>query len=384
MLAFVVSGEQAIKLTRLAAHVGHGAARLATDAALGGVRSFPRRIEDLDSTVLSRIMGRRVSSISILDGAKGTSSRARLSLTGDDVPDSVFVKMSAATAATRMLGELARLGETEARFYKQLAPELGPVVPRSYGSEFDPLTGRFVVVLEDMTTSPCEFPDTLNPLDNDKMALLVEALAHLHGTFWGRLPERPGGGGQFGWLWPPSMDPSALLTPSLMRLSARRLAGRTSIPVDAGRFIWENFHAVTALIDEGPHTVLHGDAHPGNTYFRNGRAGLLDWQVVRRGHPARDLNYALVLGMATTERQAIERDLLDVYRRALSANGGPEFDRDELWTRYRQAAVYTFVSPLTVAALGGMQTEEISMEGLRRAVAALNDLDTVAALEKAL
>ena len=373
-----------MSMARLAALVGRGVQRLATDAVLQGARSFPRRVGDLDAEALSRIMGRRVSSVSVLDGAAGTTSRARLALTGDDIPGSVFVKMSAATAATRMLGELARLGESEARFYKQLAPELDSGVPRCYGSEWDPLTGRYVIVLEDMTLTQCEFPDTLNPLDNDKMALLVEVLAHLHGTFWGRLPEKPSGEGQFGWLWPPSADPSVPLTPHLMRLSARRLADRTPIPVDAGRFIWENFQAATAVVDEGPHTVLHGDSHPGNTFFRDDRAGLLDWQVVRRGHPARDLAYTLVLGMTTDDRRAIQGDLLTVYRRALAASGGPELDHDELWTRYRQAVAYAYVSPLTTAGLGGMQTEEISLEGLRRAVAALDDLETVQAVREAL
>jgi hypothetical protein len=64
---------QAIPLMRLAAHIGHAVQRLATDAALGGVRSFPRRIEDFDAKVLSQIMGRDVTSVSIVDGAKGTS-----------------------------------------------------------------------------------------------------------------------------------------------------------------------------------------------------------------------------------------------------------------------------------------------------------------------
>jgi Ser/Thr protein kinase RdoA (MazF antagonist) len=372
----------AVDLGRLAAHVGQGVQRLATDAALHGVRRFPRRVADLDAETLSRIMRQRVSSVSVIESAAGTSSRARLALTGDDVPRSIFVKTSATSAANRMLGELARLGETEARFYKELAPELGAGVPRTYGSEWDPVTGRYVVVLEDMVATPCRFPDTLHPLDNDQMALLVEVLAHLHGTFWGRLPERPGGGGQFGWLWPPSSDPSVPLTPSLMKMSARRLVDRTSIPVEAGGFIWENFRAVTALVDAGPHTVLHGDSHPGNTFFRNGQAGLLDWQVVRRGHQARDLTYTLVLGMTTADRQARQRDLLQVYRRALAGAGGPDLDADELWTRYRQAVVYAYVSPLTTAGLGGMQTEEIALEGLRRAVAALDDLETVDALKR--
>jgi hypothetical protein len=47
----------------------------------------------------------------------------------------------------------------------------------------------------------------------------------------------------------------------------------------------------------------------------------------------------------------------------------PSFDRDELWTRYRQAVTYAFVSPLTTAGLGGMQTDGIALEGLQRAVA---------------
>jgi aminoglycoside phosphotransferase (APT) family kinase protein len=376
------AARQAIDLVRLAAHVGHGVQRLATDAALQGVRRFPRRVADLDAETLSRIMGRRVSSVSVIERAAGTSSRARLALTGDDVPRSIFVKTSAGSAANRMLGELARLGETEARFYKELAPELGAGVPRTYGSAWDPVTGRYVVVLEDMATTPCRFPDTLHPLDNDQMALLVEVLARLHGTFWGRLPEKPGGGGQFGWLWPPASDPSVPLTPYLMKMSARRLVDRTSIPVEAGRFIWENFRAVTALVDAGPHTVLHGDSHPGNTFFRNGQAGLLDWQVVRRGHQARDLTYTLVLGMTTADRRAGQGDLLQVYRRALVGAGGPDVDADELWSRYRQAVVYAYVSPLATAGLGGMQTEEIALEGLRRAVAALDDLETVDALKR--
>ncbi|MGB3233052.1 MAG: phosphotransferase [Mycobacterium sp.] len=86
-----------------------------------------------------------------------------------------------------------------------------------------------------------------------------------------------------------------------------------------------------------PHTVMHGDAHPGNLYFRDGQAGLLDWQAVRRGHPGRELAYTLVTSMTREQRQATQRDLLDVYRDALAGAGGPELDRDELWNRYGRA-----------------------------------------------
>jgi hypothetical protein len=365
------------------AHLGRGVQRIATDAAIGRFRSLPRTIADLDAESLSKIMGRSVTSATAIGGDAGTSSRARLTLTGDGVPDSIFVKMAAETAVTRLVGEVGILGETETRFYSELSPELSGV-PRSYGSAFDPLTGRFVLVLEDLAaTGQCEFPDTLHPLNKDQAGLIVELLARLHGTFWGRLPGRIGDG-PLGWLNAASADKFTSLTQPLLKTSLRRLADRPDVPVERGRFIAENYAAVARLIDEPPQTVMHGDAHPGNVYFRNGEAGLLDWQAVRRGHPCRDLSYTLVTSMTTADRQAHQRELLDTYRQALAAAGGPDLDRDEVWDRYRKGAAYAYVAALITAGMGGMQTEGIALEGLKRGVAALEDLDTVALLEKSL
>lgn len=127
--------------------------RIGTDAAIGRLRRTPRTVADLDAAALARLIGRPVASVEVIDGDAGTSSRARLTLTGDDVPASVFVKMAAETVATRLMGELGNLADTETRFYRQLAPELTGV-PTSYGSAFDPWTGRFVLVLEDLA-DPC-------------------------------------------------------------------------------------------------------------------------------------------------------------------------------------------------------------------------------------
>jgi len=319
-------------------------------------------------------MGRTVTSVVVIEGDAGTSSRARLALTGDGVPASVFVKLAAETTTTRLIGELGRLADTETRFYSQLAPELTGL-PKAYGSALDPLTGRFVLVLEDLAADNCEFPDTLHPLDRDQAGAIVELLARLHATFWDRPP---------GWLYTASADSASLLTGPLLKTSARRIAERSNIPVEAGRFIDDNYRAVARLIDTPPHTVMHGDAHPGNVYFRNGETGLFDWQAVRRGHPSRELAYTLITSMTTADRQACERELLDDYRRALGAAGGPELDRDELWDRYRQGALYPYVATSIVLGMGGMQSEAITVAGLRRAIAALEDVDTVSLLEKSL
>lgn len=363
----------------LAAHLGHGAQRVVTDAALRGAWRFPRHIADLTPPVLSRLLGRTVTAVAVLDGAAGTTSRARLALTGSDAPGSVFVKMSAGALGIRLIGELGRLAQTEVRFYRHLAPELTGV-PRVFGSAFDAATGRFVLLLEDLAAAGCEFPDTVHPFGRDQAGRLIELLAHLHGTFWGRLPSTcpPG------WPYAGSADPSVPLVSSMLRLSARRLVGRPGLGVEDGRFIIEHYPAVAELIDTAPHTVLHGDPHPGNCYFRGGEAGLLDWQAVRRGHPARDLAYTLITGMTSAERRSSEAELLGIYRQALVAAGGPALAERDLWHRYRQAAAYAYVAALATAGLGGMQAEDIATEGLRRSIAALNDLDTVPLLEKAI
>ena len=366
----------------LAAHLGRGMQRVATDVVIGRLRSLPRSINDLDAQALSAIMGRRITSVSIIGSDAGTSSRARLALTGDDVPASVFVKMPAETVATRLMGELGRLAHTEVMFYRELAPQLTGL-PTSYGSAFDPLTGRFVLVLEDLAVDSRVFPDTLHPLDKDQAGKIVELLAKLHATFWERLPNN-GTRRPLGWVYSASGDHTSLLTGPLLNTSARRLAERTTIGVEDGRFIIDNYRTVAKLIDGQPNTVMHGDAHPGNVYFRNGQAGLLDWQAVRRGHPGRELAYTLITGMTTADRQSCERDLLATYRHALAAAGGPELDADELWLRYRQGALYAYVAPLITAGMGGMQDESIALEGVRRGVAALTDLETVAALKQSL
>ncbi|CAM2772493.1 phosphotransferase [Mycobacterium intermedium] len=373
----------AISALGLATHLGRGASRIVTDAVLGSRVGLPRTIDQVNAAVLSRVMGTTVRTVRVLGSDAGTSSRGRLVLTGKEVPDSVFVKLTAATAATRMVGELGRLGHTEVRFYRELAPQISGV-PECYGAVFDNWTGRYLLVLEDLPAS-CEFPDTLHPLSIDQASLVVELLAELHATFWDRLPRN--GSSRLGWLYTPSGDDTSLLTGTLMKASLKRLnersEGSVNLDYDQGRFIADNYRAVAAVIDAPPHTVMHGDAHPGNIYFRDGRAGLLDWQAVRRGHASRELAYTLITSLTLEDRRAAERDLLDHYRRALAACDGPDLDRDELWLRYRQSALYAYVAPLIVAGMGGMQAEDIVMEGLRRGVDALDDLETVAALKSA-
>ena len=83
--------KQAFSVVGLAAHLGCGVGRVAASAVVGDRLGLPRTVEEIDAAVLSKVMGTTVRSVRVLGSDAGTSSRARLVLTGSGVPESVFV-----------------------------------------------------------------------------------------------------------------------------------------------------------------------------------------------------------------------------------------------------------------------------------------------------
>ena len=91
----------------------------------------------------------------------------------------------------------------------------------------------------------------------------------------------------------------------------------------------------------GPPTLLHGDAHVGNTYLLpDGDVGFLDWQVARRGNFSLDLGYFLQGALTTEDRRHHERTLLETYRDALELPADELPSADEIWLRYRASVAH--------------------------------------------
>ena len=111
--------------TTVTRHVGREVLRLAQDRI--GHSALPRRLDDVRPSDLARWMGRSVTSVHRLDSTSGTTDRARLALDGTDVPESVFLKIPAGAPVIRLFGNLARLGENEVRFYREVRPGLDVV-----------------------------------------------------------------------------------------------------------------------------------------------------------------------------------------------------------------------------------------------------------------
>jgi aminoglycoside phosphotransferase (APT) family kinase protein len=275
-------------------------------------------------------------------------------LTGEGIPETVFVKTASHAAGTRLFGGLASLGENEVRFYRDVRPDLDVEAPQAHAVAFDPTTGRFLLVLEDLAARGARFADTLTPLSVDEAAAALDTLRDVHRA------EPPA------WARRNSEDPMLpVIRRSLVRLS-RKVPEGLSPP--SYQWVLKDYGKVARALDRGPERLLHGDPHPGNSYLLDDRVGFLDWQCVRRGDPVRDVTYLVVLGLTPEDRALHERDLLTHYGAADS------------WDSYRRMVAYVYVATTFTSGLGGLQGTSIADEGLRRAVRAMDELETVSAL----
>ena len=132
-----------------------------------------------------------------------------------------------------------------------------------------------------------------------------------------------------------------------------------------------------------PQTLLHGDAHIGNTYLTPaGDVGFLDWQMARRGNWTLDVGYFLQGAITIADRRAHERALLAEYRDALGLQDAELPSPEEIWLRYRASVAHGLALWLvTASADGGMwQRAEVAVALAQRYAAAFGDLESAAAI----
>jgi Phosphotransferase enzyme family len=332
--------------------------------------------------------GVRVRDLVQLSGDAGTTTRARFTVSYDDVPAgeeppaSVFVKVAPADFKTRLFVNLLRLGAVEVRFYQVVAPDVTIEVPRVWHAAVDGRAQRFVLVLEDLAARGARFTTAADPMTLDDAQLVIRALARLHARFW----DSPRLRGDLAWLRSRASNPTypierclcALAMEPGMRRFPDRIppALRAAAPrVAAARDRLEDAWA------RGPLTLIHGDAHAGNLYFPPGGVGFLDWQVVQEGQGMRDVSYFLVNSLPTEVRRRHERDLIALYLATLAVEGVAAPDPAAAWEQHRLHALYAWIGAVVTAAAATLQTEAIVRTALGRSSTAVMDLDAIAALD---
>jgi phosphotransferase family enzyme len=352
---------------------------------------IPVDVDDVTPEWLSNVLEVDVLAVEVLDRHSGTTGRARIGVTYADAgadargtfPPSLFVKLPPFDEAQRKFVDAAGLGVAEARFYRDLAHEITLRIPAVHYAEIDD-AGRYVMVIEDLAAAGCRFP---RPGDDDVAewgARLVEELAKLHAPYWDSPRLRDGGdlvwvtnGGRTGRNVPKGSGGGYVglaleqfgdeMGPDFCRLA--------QLYIEHAPEIMEH------VLDEGVHTLIHGDPHLGNLFLDGDRVGFLDWAMLDRRTGMRDVSYVLCNSIPAEIRREHEREWVARYLATL-ADEGVTLDADTAWEQYRLYAVYSWVSATSTAAVGNRwQAAKIGQGGMRRATASIEDLNTVAILE---
>ena len=344
--------------------------------------NIPRQLHDITPEWLSTALGTEVTGVEIRRVLGGTATKVLLDVTygaATETPEALCLKagMGDHTAQMAPIG----IYEAEARFYRHERVLSGVRAPVAFWADWD--NDRYgAVLMEDLTRSTVRFAHALSPLTVSEAASGLENLALLHASRWNS-PDLDSAA------WLDCLgDPDSNAAQYFASISTTAIDGYLRKPTRAdavpaqladARTTLDAFWAYVALSSEGPRTLVHGDAHVGNTYIEHGEVGLADWQTVRRESPAFDVAYFLGSALTTEHRRAHERDLITGYLDELARAGvqsPPSFD--DLWRLYRIHMMYGYVAWLTNRE--EFQPEEVTAATLQRFAAAVIDLDTASLL----
>lgn len=250
----------------------------------------------------------------------------------------VFAKWPSRHGRIRRVARHSGAYEREAMFYRELARDCGAVLPAVHHSAYDPATGEFVLLLEDLVEARpgddlgCSVADVRRAL---------RAIAKLHARWTdGRLAARP-------WLpaWHgrPTLRYTRFELDRIARAAARGRLARTAQPLlpllaDLRDGLGAYFERARA----GRQTLVHGDLHMDQVLLPADRdAVIVDWQLVHLGNVGVDVARLLVMSLPTEQRRRHETGLLDTYRTTLEECGGPEYGSGVLLDEYRRGIVWT-------------------------------------------
>ena len=344
----------------------------------------------LTKHVAAAVPGAAAQRVSPLDGTTGTTDRRRLAVEWNQLgrdaglPAHLFVKSTPLTAKNRTMVAALGMARNEARFYDEVADELGGVAPRAWYARSG-VGARFLIVLDDLIAAGGRPYALSDHCDITHATGLIDAFATLHARFW----ESPRLRGDLSWVRTWSTRPGYGVLKAFYargRRGALQLDRPEATPAvhAVGAALARHAGAYYREFESGPLTLLHGDSHLGNTFaWPDGRSGLLDWQVIWQGPGLREVSYWMTTGLEPEVRREHQRDLIARYLDGLRAGGVVEVPiLDAAFERYRLFAAEAWDATAMTINWPGLQAQENADAGYRRTCAAVDDLETAALMNR--
>jgi hypothetical protein len=261
-------------------------------------------------------------------------------VTGATLPDQLVIKVARPDLPA------TPLYANEVAVYAHLRDEFTIETPRCFGARFDAASGRFGLVLEDLTTRDVVFANATTAVSIESIRSVLAQIATVHAAFWGS----PRFDDDLAWVQPHTQgDLHTLfshpgLVPAMIRDQIATEPFKAELVAAIGQdadALHEQVQRAQAYQASLPTTVVHGDLHVGNTYYLpDGTGGFVDWQLAARGRFIHDVGYYLITSMRADVRRRHERELLGFYLDQLAANGVDAPTPEAAWEEYRVAAAW--------------------------------------------
>ena len=265
----------------------------------------------------------------------------------------------------------------EVRFYEHVRPALADVAPRAHYARAGH-GARFVLVLEDLLQQGARPITLADDCTIEHARAVIDALAQLHAAYW----RSPPLAADLAWAAPMTGRRGFGLLANQFRRVRRKFLAQAyerSVGLRARRMLQllnDNDSELYRSWSAGPQTLVHGDCHAGNTYaLPDGRAGLLDWQVLFSTRGVREISYFVTAGLDRDLRRAHERDLIQRYLGGLTAGGVPDPPSyEQAWDDCRFFVHDAWDSVALTILWSGLHAPEALALGYERASAAVDDL----------
>lgn len=346
--------------------------------------ALPVIVEEVTAAWFSKILGKPVETVELVEPIHGTASKLLYKLTYQNssdaasLPTHVCVKGGFNPALIKIHPTLNAVYRREAEFFYHLAPTVSMRLPPVWYSGSDTVTGQGIVVLDNLKAKGQQFGNPLQAWPIERVRAGAEELASLHAKTWGATDK------DFPWLKEGLSLREVILSMMGEEAWAARFFDEAAKPpvtdgmTDRKRMI-RAFKTLWATTNEAHVCVAHGDTHIGNTFItEDGAPGFLDWQGLHFNSFMHDITYFIVGALTIEDRRAHEIELFDHYLATLHAAGGPKLERAELWDEYRKHQLHGFAWSLTPPM---MQPKDIVDTMTARHVAAIVDHESLELLE---
>ncbi len=332
--------------------------------------------------------GTVITAVEVLEVHAGTNANARLWVTyrdTTDLPATMFAKLPPLDPDRRAQINQTGMGRREALFYQSLAHRVPMRTLTAYVAAFDPETGAFVLLLEDLDNSDCSLPD---PIEGVSVAYAEQAMDHYAGLH-ARYEDPARREAEASWV--PQANRGSDYGARLLRygLDHHRDKLTDTFAETAELYITRTAHLHATWVPgatAGPATVLQGDGHVGNLFVTpDDGPGFLDWGLINVGAPMRDVSYFLNMSLAPEVRLTHDQALIQRYLDTRIDHGAQPISFDDAWLAHRIHAAYTVPASCQVVTFpenASPDRRRFADAFLARCEAALADLDPLAALRE--